>query len=271
MKLVSKAAMLPILLLLGALLTGCATSKITIEEADGSQVTATTQTQQSVITKNKDPFEKFNRSILKFNLKADKYVLKPVAKTYNKAVPRPVRNGLRNFFSNLREPVTVLNDLLQGKFRKAGRDTGRFVINTTLGFLGLNDVASHLGFPKEREDFGQTLAVWGVPSGPYLVLPFLGPSNLRDAFGLVPQMTVADPLNYFDPAHGTYLGITRLVDQRAALLGLDGLLDVQPDKYLFLRESYRERRLNQIHDGNPPVNDNEPTEDELLDELLDDA
>ena len=266
-KVIARSTLLPMLLFITALLSGCAsTSGVTVQETEGVDQT----TDYVTVKKNKDPFEKMNRSIMKFNLKADKYVLKPVAKAYTTVVPSPVRNGVRNFFSNLWEPMTVVNDLLQGKFRKAGRDTGRFVINTTLGFLGLNDVATHLGFPRQREDFGQTLAVWGVPSGPYLVLPFLGPSNLRDTAGLIPQMTHADAVSYVNSPESFYLGITRLISQRAGLFGMDDLLELQPDKYLFLRESYREARRQAIYDGNPPPSEDDRTDDELMDELLDD-
>jgi len=238
-----------ILALVAALLAGCAsTSPQTLNDND------------HYIGEN-DPFGNVNRKILNFNLKADQYVLKPVAET-------SIRNGVKNFFSNLWEPMIIINDLLQGKFLQAGRDTSRFVINTTLGFLGLNDVATHLDLPKNREDFGQTLAVWGVPSGPYLVLPFLGPSNLRDTAGLVPQMFYADPVNDMNSPESTYTGVVRLVDGRSRLLGADDILDVQPDKYLFLRQGYRQRRENLIYDGNSPASENQDSEDELLDQLL---
>ena len=213
-----------------------------------------------------DPYENFNRKVLNFNLKSDKYLLKPAAQAYSK-IPSPVRNGIGNFISNLTEPYTVLNDLLQGKFRKAGRDTGRFVINTTLGLLGLNDVATHMNLPKQREDFGQTLAVWGVEEGPYLVLPFLGPSNVRDAVGLVPAYAGADPVSSLNnsPERWYALGV-RFVHGRSTLLGTDEVLELQPDKYLFLREGYRQRREIQINDGVISVSDEEALQDELLDE-----
>jgi phospholipid-binding lipoprotein MlaA len=244
---VIKAAKLLLATLTLALVTGCAST-------GGS-------------SDYKDPFEKANRSILKFNTGADRYILKPLARGYEKIIPRPVRTGVTNFFSNLWEPMTIVNDLLQGKIAHAGKDTSRFVINSTLGLLGIFDVASDMNLPKRREDFGQTLAIWGIPSGPYLVLPFLGPSNFRDTAGLVPQYIYADALLYLDNPESLYASSTRLVNTRALLLGADEILDVQPDKYLFLREAYRQQRKVQIHDGLTPENEEE-SEDALIDQLL---
>ena len=163
-------------------------------------------------TATHDPFEKTNRAVLNFNLKVDRAIVKPTAKTYAK-LPRPVRKGVGNFFANLREPGTVVNDLLQGKFVAAARDSGRFVINSTLGFFGVFDFAGAIGMPRRSEDFGQTLAVWGVPAGPYLVLPLLGPRNLRDAAGMVPEYAAGtDLLQYADSPTREYATALRLVD-----------------------------------------------------------
>ncbi|MGI9311649.1 MAG: MlaA family lipoprotein [bacterium] len=210
-----------------------------------------------------DPFERANRAVLEFNLKVDRYALKPVAKAYAK-LPQPVRNGVGNFFANWWTPNTVLNDLLQGKFAHAGRDAGRFAINTTLGLLGVMEVAGEIGLPARSEDFGQTLAVWGAPAGPYLVLPLLGPSNLRDAVALAPQ-SYADPLAALESPQSSYARGLRLVDRRARLLGADDALALQVDQYLFLREGYRQQRNAAIHDGDPP---NDLGDDALCDELL---
>jgi len=240
------------------LLTGCAS------------ISAQPELPKGYFGKN-DPFENVNRKILTFNLKADQHVFKPVAKTYSKVLPQSVRNGVSNFFSNLWEPMTIINDLLQGKFLQAGRDTSRFVINTALGFLGLNDVATDLNLPKNTEDFGQTLAVWGFSSGPYLVLPFLGPSNLRDTAGLFPQMVFfyAGLINhYMNSPESTYVSAVELIDSRSRLLGADKILDIQPDKYLFLREGYRQHRNNLIYNSNSPASENQDSDDELLDQLL---
>ncbi|MEM7194512.1 MAG: VacJ family lipoprotein [Pseudomonadota bacterium] len=212
-----------------------------------------------------DPYEGVNRKIMDFNLSSDRYVLKPIAKTYDK-LPNPVKNGVGNFFSNLLEPYTILNDLLQGKFRKAGRDTGRFVINTTIGLLGLSDPATEMGLEKQREDFGQTLAVWGVPSGPYLVLPIFGPSNLRDTVGLIPAFAGGDPVSAANTPERYWGTGLRLVNVRAGLLPFDDVLELQPDKYVFLREAYRQRRQTMIADGQV---DTGAQDEELLDELLD--
>lgn len=241
----------PVILILCSVffLSGCATSRVA------------TNAQEN------DPGEQFNRSVLEFNLASDRLFLRPVATWYDEHVPSPVGAALSNFFSNLWEPVTILNDLLQGKFRQAGQDTGRFLINTTLGMFGFNDVAAELGLKRNKEDFGQTLAVWGVPSGPYLVLPFLGPSTLRDAIGLVPEY-YGDAVLYIDPPHNQYLAATRLVDSRSQLLGTDEVLDLQPDKYLFLREAYWQQRAILIQDGKTAFQDTR-SQDELLDELLD--
>lgn len=216
--------------------------------------------------RDRDPLIKFNRKVLALNLKTDRYVLKPVAKQYAK-LPRPVRRGVGNFFANLGQPTTVANDILQGKLAHAGRDTGRFLINTVFGWFGVFDVATAIGLPKREEDFGQTLAVWGVPAGPYLVLPLLGPSNLRDFTGsLAPaymQTDLTAELEY--PASLIATGV-EAVDARAGFIGADEALELQPDKYLFLRETYRQERAALIADRAPGDGD---VDDALIDELLD--
>jgi len=215
--------------------------------------------------KNKDPIEKFNRKIHRFNHVVDKKVFKPIAKRYLKHVPEKVRRGVRNFVANLREPTTIVNDLLQGKPDQAAQDTLRFVINSTFGLAGIFDVASHLQLPRNREDFGQTFGKWGVPSGPYLVLPFLGPSNLRDLSGLVPQYAYTD-LSSSINSGGLVLGtrIAGIVDTRARLLPLDDVLESQLDPYVFIRESYKQTRIRDINDGQVE----EEEEDEFLNEIL---
>lgn len=214
-----------------------------------------------------DPFEGYNRKMTRFNLKADELVLEPVARGYRKVVPSPVRNGARNFFNNLREPLNMVYDALQGKWAMAGRDAGRFVVNSTLGFAGLNDVASYMDLPARDEDFGQVLAVWGVGPGPHLVLPLLGPSNVRDGIGLIPGYyygTFTPP----DTQPGSTLAtIFRVVDIREKFLGTEDIIRLQPDKYLFLREGYRQRRALAISEQ--PVGADAAGDDALLDELLD--
>ena len=200
----------------------------------------------------------------RFNLKTDEAILVPISKGYKKVVPSPVRNGIHNFLTNLREPYNILNDLLQGQFRLAAQDTGRFLINTTLGFIGFNDVASYMDMPRRSEDFGQTLAVWGVPSGPHLVLPFFGPSNIRDTVGLVPDLAYSNLYAPEQSPEDVGAWALNIVDTRTQLLGIEDVIKIQPDPYLFLREGYRQRRAAAI--VNNQINQDDE-EDALLDEL----
>ena len=195
-----------------------------------------------------DRLETLNRTAFVFNETLDNIFLKPAAKTYKASVPDPLEKGILNVFSNLNEITNVLNDLLQGKFAQAGNDTGRFLINTTVGVGGLFDVAQRAGLEKsEGEDFGQTLAVWGVESGPYLMLPLVGPSTLRDA----PSKFVdsfANPLGYIDPVstRNSMRGL-HLLAMRADLLALDDV--ISGDRYLFVRDVYLQRREYLVSDG----------------------
>ncbi len=202
-----------------------------------------------------DPFEGFNRAMFKFNQKVDKYALKPVAKGYRAVLPSPVRKGVSNFFSNLREPIVILNALLQGKFIQAVSDLSRFIWNTTAGLYGLIDVASHMGMEKHHEDFGQTLGKWGVGEGPYLVLPFLGPSNVRDSAGLVVDYETYPPTHMEEQSTRDKLLLTETVNKRSQLLEAGDILEqaAGQDPYIFVREAYRQRRRNLIYDGNPPA------------------
>ncbi len=202
----------------------------------------------------RDPWKGFNRAVYKFNDRFDDWFMEPAARGYRRVMPTPLRLGVGNFFRNLFEPTTVVNALLQGKVRQALSDTGRFLINSTVGVLGLFDVASKVGVERHEEDFGQTLAVWGVGSGPYLVLPFLGPSSVRDAFGLLPYWYYTDPRLAVDSlgTRATLIGLDFL-DYRAQLLGATKVLDMQLDPYVFARESYRQKRIDQIFDGDPPL------------------
>lgn len=206
------------------------------------------------LAQDRDPLEPFNRAVFAFNDDIDRALVKPVAGWYRDYVPTPLRRSIGNFFRNLLEPTTVINDLLQGKFEQALSDTGRFVANTTFGVLGLFDVATHLGMERHAEDFGQTFAVWGIGSGAYIVLPLIGPSNLRDAVGLLPFYFATDPRIVNDDWE-TSLALLSVdtVNLRADLLTAGKVLDLQTDRYEFLRESYMQKRLDLIHDGNPPV------------------
>jgi len=207
-------------------------------------------------TEINDPWESWNRRIYRFNEHLDQYVLKPVATTYRQLLPQGVRSSVSNFFSNLTEPTTIINDLLQGQFEQTLLDTGRFVFNTSFGLLGLFDFAAYLDMPAHREDFGQTLAIWGVPPGPYVVLPLLGSGSVRDAVALIPEYYRTDGLIYIAD-NSTYWTATSVlfVDIRSNKLGLEKVLDLQLDPYLFVKESYTQSRLNAIFNGEPPLSD----------------
>ena len=201
----------------------------------------------------RDPLESFNRQVFEFNEGLDKVVLKPLAQVYDAVLPVPVQECLSNGFSNLREPSNALNNLLQGKGAEAVSDVCRFAINTTVGLLGCFDVATRMGLEKHREDFGQTLAVWGVGNGPFLVLPLLGPSTIRDTAGIGVE-TVLDVNFWIDnvSVRNTIFGV-RTVSFRHELLKADDLIsDAALDKYTFVRDGYLQRRRNLVYDGNPP-------------------
>lgn len=200
---------------------------------------------------NRDPLEGLNRGVYKFNDTADKAVIKPIAGAYKAVLPSPVRSGVNNFFTNLNTFVSVINDLLQFKFDKAVEGAGRFVINSTFGIAGVLDLASKDGIELRNEDFGQTLAYWGVGDGAYLVLPFLGPSTLRDTGGFVVDTLAFDPITYLDdPRTRNSLRGLKYLDKRSQLLpGSDLLDDAALDPYAFMREAYLQRRESQIADG----------------------
>lgn len=210
-----------------------------------------------------DPLHGFNSAMYKFNETADKYVARPVAKGYNKVVPKPVKSGVDNFLSNLGEPLNIANNLLQGKFDNTLKSTYRFVVNSTLGVLGLFDVASKLEVEEQPEDLGQTLAAWGMKPGPYLVLPFFGPSNFRDGFGLIGQSVAYRPYSEITGSNSTELGLIALnaINTRVKLLGLDDVLDKQLNPYSFMKTAYQEQRINAIYDNNPPQKSTEDYDD----------
>jgi phospholipid-binding lipoprotein MlaA len=204
-------------------------------------------------TVNDDRFEGFNRGVYRFNDSIDRAALKPVAKAYKAVTPRFVRAGIGNMVSNIEYTSTILNQFLQGKPKQGLRDTGRFLLNTTLGVAGLFDVATAVGLEANDEDFGQTLAVWGVPSGPYLTLPFFGPSTVRDAPGRVVGF-FTDALTYVDIPWEVRWGERALdvVNTRAELLMVDPTLQRAYDPYAFIRDAWIQQREFQIFDGNPP-------------------
>ncbi|HWP17802.1 MAG TPA: VacJ family lipoprotein [Burkholderiaceae bacterium] len=205
-----------------------------------------------------DPLEPFNRKVYAFNDAVDRAVLKPVAQTYRDVVPRPVRTGVTNFFSNLGDAWSAVNSFLQLKIEPGLRNTLRFGFNTFFGFAGVLDIATEAGIERHQEDFGQTLGHWGVGPGPYVVLPLLGPSTLRDTVALPVDLS-ASPAALVNDREAA-IGVTALqvVERRASLLDASRLLDdVALDPYLFMRDAYLQRRRNQVYDGNPPPEEGE--------------
>lgn len=236
-------------------LTACGTLKNRSGE-DSASGSSAAQTEAATEERNnaKDPLEGFNRAMYTFNDKLDRYLLKPVAKGYRAITPKPVSKSISNFFSNLHDPANMLYNFLQGKPKAGVSDLGRVLINSTIGIAGLFDVATKIGLEKHNEDFGQTLAVWGVGDGPYLVLPFFGPSNIRDGASLPVDWYTYPPNHMEEQSTRNKLLVVEVVDRRAQLLDASDILEqaAGQDPYVFVREAFRQRRLSQIHDGNPP-------------------
>jgi phospholipid-binding lipoprotein MlaA len=207
-----------------------------------------------------DRFERYNRAMYRFNTGIDRAVLRPLAEGYAK-LPRPIRGGIGNFIGHLAYADTIVNDFLQGKFSDGGKDLARFTLNTVVGVGGLFDPATAAGLQKNDEDFGQTLGKWGVPSGPYVVLPFLGSSTLRDA----PTWAVSNALDarsYLNQDALNYsLASLRLVDLRASVLVADTSIEQAYDPYAFVRDAYLQRREYKVRDGEMPETIEEPLED----------
>lgn len=201
----------------------------------------------------KDPIEGFNRAMFSFNDGLDKIVLKPIATGYDAVLPNPVRTGVTNFFGNVADVFVGVNNLLQGKLTDGVSDFGRVAVNSTIGLLGVLDVASNIGLEKHEEDFGQTFGRWGVGSGAYVVVPLFGPRTARDTVGLVLDVA-ADPVANLDhvPTRNTLVAI-RLVNDRANLLPADKVIEEAAlDKYSYVRDAYLQRRRSLIYDGNAP-------------------
>lgn len=225
----NRLILLPLLLLSSLLLSGCA----------------------STSNNPKDPLEGFNRGMYKFNDTLDKAILKPVAEGYNTVMPVPAKKMVHNFFSNIDDIFVTLNDLLQLKFSQAGSDFTRVWVNSTFGIFGLFDVAHKL--EKHNEDFGQTLGHWGVSSGPYIVLPLLGPSSLRDGTGLAVDSYYGVVENIDDIPTRNSLWATNKLDQRVQLLDAEKVIeDTTVDRYSFIRDAYLMRRQSLVYDGDPP-------------------
>ncbi len=209
-----------------------------------------------------DPWEAMNRPLFRANVAVDRVTTKPLAKGYRKIIPAQVRKGVANFARNLTTPRSAINNFLQGKPARGFNEIARFVLNSTVGIAGIFDVTTPGGMEEYPEDFGQTAAVWGVPDGPYVMLPILGPQTLRDAL-LIPLDIIADPMYYYDDRSvRNWIYALRLVDLRYRLLAADGFLNESQDPYVTLRESYLQNRQYEIYDGNPPL------DDDFFDEFL---
>ena len=216
-----------------------------------------------------DPLERYNRAMFSFNETMDRAIVKPVAKGYNWIMPNFLSTGVTNFFNNLDDIVVFANSLLQLKFQKAGETSARLVLNTTFGLFGLLDLGPRMDLPKQNEDFGQTLAFWGVDSGPFFVLPFLGPSTVRDGLAVPVDWILFDPV-FQDKELNVTLSLlaVRYTDKRAGLLSATDIIDeTAPDKYAYIRDAFLQRREYLIHEGTPPddvFNEDELFEDEKL-------
>lgn len=242
---VAKSSAAGVAVLLAAFLSGCATS--------GNP---------------RDPFEGYNRAVFNFNDKLDEVAIKPAAEAYRSTLPQFAQTGISNFFGNLGDVWTALNNYMQGKFEHGVNDTMRVAVNSTLGIFGVLDIATEAGLPKHSEDFGQTLGKWGVQSGPYFVLPLLGPSTVRDSLA-TPLDIAVDPWGYVSTSPWTAVGTaTRIVDVRARLLDASNLLEEAAlDRYVFVRDAYLQRRQSRVYDGEVPSSRYEydigPTDDSM--------
>lgn len=204
---------------------------------------------------NKDPLEGLNRTVYKFNDVVDKVALKPVAQGYQAITPTPVQTGVNNFFKNIRDVVTLVNELFQFKFKQAANTTGRVALNTTVGVLGLFDVHSKAGGTRTKEDFGQTLGHYGFDSGAYLVLPFFGPSSTRDGIGFVTDTIFFNPIFYInDDTTRWALVAAAIIDNRAALMDDIDIRDKSFDPYAYMRDTYMQNRESLVKDGEEDPN-----------------
>ena len=234
-------------------LGGCATTRGGSEASDTADAAPTRDA--------RDPLEGLNRGVYRFNDTIDRHALRPAAVAYREHTPGWFQQGVGNFLQNLRYPGVVVNQFLQGKFKEGSLDFARLVLNTTLGWGGLFDVASGAKLPVHDEDFGQTLGRWGMPSGPYLMLPLMGPSTLRDAPTKVAD-NFAEPFYWYDAnAERWITTAVGVVDTRAGLLPLDRTLREAYDPYAFIRDAYLQRRLYLVHDGQPPEDSLEDDDD----------
>ena len=251
------------LVLAALLLAGCASKPATTQPG----ATASTNAQY---TDSRDPLETINRPLWDFNYDIlDAYVLRPATVAYITVVPKPARKGLINVVNNLGEPASMLNGGLQAKPGSAAVSAGRFLVNSTLGIFGLFDVASKIGLAEQQEDFNQTLAVWGVGHGAYLMLPAMGPTTVRGTGG-----GLVDILYFPLGLLNTPLTLTRALigalDSREQLMSMESLLEESLDPYAFIKESYYQRQQFKIYDGNPPKQEEPEVDESVFDDLLDD-
>ncbi len=212
-----------------------------------------------------DPLERANRAIFRFNRTADRFVLRPVANGYHTITPDPLERSVSRFFVNLSSPIVIVSALLQGKFKQAGADTGRFLLNSTVGVLGFLDVANHVGLEYHDEDFGQTLGKWGLAQGPYFIVPIFGPYTLRDGFGRILELPFELLYQIDDKTTQRRLVVLYYIDKRMRLLVADEALANAFDPYIFVRDAYLQRRHFLVYDGDPPVSE-EDFEDEYSEE-----
>ncbi|MFL2547286.1 MAG: VacJ family lipoprotein [Candidatus Rariloculaceae bacterium] len=212
-----------------------------------------------------DPFENANRAIFRFNRQADRYVLRPIASGYHRITPDPLERSISKFLLNLSSPIVVVSDLLQGKFNQAASDTGRFLVNSTIGVFGFLDPATHLGLPYHEENLGQAFGTWGIGQGPYLVVPIFGPFTLRDGAGRILELPLE--LIWHIDDNNVQLGLTLMyyLDKRTRLLAGDEALASAIDPYVFLRDAYMQRGRYLLYDGEPPPID-DGFEDEYSEE-----
>jgi len=200
-----------------------------------------------------DPYENINRNVYAFNDALDKAILKPVATGYDKATPSFMKTGVSNFLSNLREPRNFLNNLLQLNMEGTVQSLGRFAFNSTFGLAGVLDIMSEAGIEQKNEDFGQTLAVWGLKPGAYVYLPLFGPSTVRDTVGRVGDYLMLSPSSFIEDSKlQTSHTVINVIDVRTSLLPLDSILEKQVDTYNFVRSGYEQSRMNSVFNGNPP-------------------
>ncbi|WP_428087743.1 MlaA family lipoprotein [Candidatus Thioglobus sp.] len=211
-----------------------------------------------VVADDVDPFEETNRAIYEFNEVVDDNLLEPVSRAYKNNVPKFAQNRVSDFFGNLRDISTLANQILQFKVTQSVTTLGRIVVNSTIGLYGLFDVASEIDLITDDEDFGQTMAVWGVGKGPYIMIPFLGPSTLRDGIGTYVDITSnANLINELDGSDALGANVANVVDRRVRLLPITDLLDQSDDAYTTIRSSYLQKRQFDIFDGKPPIEEDD--------------